>query len=108
MTTDTTVDIGTLIVPHPASRHPRPVMAGSRLTVHTIAGRYLRGDTPEEMLESWPYLDVSRIYAALAYYFANRAQLDAELDADEAWIDRMARRFPNGWSTEYLADDELP
>ncbi len=39
-----------------------------------------------------PFCDVPRshIYAALAYYFADREAMDAELDAEQAEYDRLA------------------
>ncbi len=35
------------------------------------------------MIESYPWLTLPAVYAAITYYVANRARMDAELIADE-------------------------
>ena len=54
------------------------------------------GLTPEQILEEFPDLDLARIYAALAYYHANKAVIDADIQADRKLGDRLATRYPRG------------
>ena len=37
--------------------------------------------TPEEMLEDKPHLSLAKIYAALAYYHVNKAEINADIEA---------------------------
>ncbi|MGM0489274.1 MAG: DUF433 domain-containing protein [Planctomycetota bacterium] len=57
---------------------------GTRITVHRIATLYKQGHSPEEIVQTYPHLSLAQIYAALAYYHANRAEIEAELAADRA------------------------
>jgi len=57
---------------------------GSRITVHQIVTCYQRGETPEEISGEYPYINLAQIYAALAYYHANRDEVDRELHAEMA------------------------
>ena len=74
-------DIGTLIVSNPEICGGRPCIEGSRITVRHIVIEYRSGITPEEILEDKPHLSLAKIYAALAYYHANKAEIDADIDA---------------------------
>jgi hypothetical protein len=40
---------------------------------------FLRGDSPEGIAESFPALDLERIFGALAFYLANRESVDLYL-----------------------------
>ena len=47
---------------------------GTRITVHRIATLYKQGQSPEDIAQTYPHLSLSQVYAALAYYHANRAE----------------------------------
>ena len=83
-------DIGTLIVQDPKIRSGRPILAGTGVTVHSIVIRYKRGLTPEEIAEQFGHLSLAQVYAALAYYHANREEIEADLKEDEKLYDRLA------------------
>jgi hypothetical protein len=51
----------------------------------------MEGSTAEEILDQVPDLDLARIYAALAYYYANKAEIDADIAADQAVRDSRCR-----------------
>ena len=61
---------------------------GTRITVHRIATLYRQGQTPEDIAQTYPHLSLGQIYTALAYYHANRDQIDAELSEADAEYDR--------------------
>jgi uncharacterized protein (DUF433 family) len=56
---------------------------GTRITVHQIVSWYKRGYTPEEIADQYPHLTLAQVYTALAYYHANREEIEAELAAEE-------------------------
>jgi uncharacterized protein (DUF433 family) len=84
------IDIGTMITSSPDIRGGRPRVAGTGVTVMRIAGWYKLGYGPEEIAEMIQ-LSLAQIYAALAYYHANREAIDADLDHEAAEYDRLAR-----------------
>lgn len=66
-------------------------IAGTRITVHQIAALDKQGQTAQTIVENCPYLTYAQVYAALAYYHANREQIDAELTDEEQEYDRLKR-----------------
>jgi uncharacterized protein (DUF433 family) len=94
----TVVDIGTLIVRSNEICGNSPRIAGTRVTVGRIATLWKQGITPEEMLENWGYLSLAQIYAALAYYHANKNEIEAILAAELADYERL--------EAEYASEDK--
>ena len=86
----TVIDIATLIARSADTCGNRPRIAGTRITVGRIATLWKQGVTPEEMVDNWPYLRLAQVYAALAYYHANKEEIEAILVADEAEYDRLS------------------
>jgi uncharacterized protein (DUF433 family) len=76
------VDIGTLIVCSPDICGNRPRIARTRMTVGRIATLWQQGLNAEQIQDEYPHLKLEQIYAALAYYHANKAEIDASLAKD--------------------------
>jgi uncharacterized protein (DUF433 family) len=83
------VDIGSLIDRSPEIRKGRPCIAGTGVTVRRIAGWYNLGLTPEEIAAKVEHLTLAQIHAALAYYHANRDEIDGDIDAEEAAVEEI-------------------
>lgn len=63
-----------------------PYIAGTTMKViELVSGHIAFGLSPEEIKFQHPYLSMSQIYYALAYYWDNKEELDADLQ----------RRFEN-------------
>ena len=58
----------------------RPVIEGTRITVHCIAGYYQLGMSIDEILESLRHLTPSQVHSALAYYFDHQDEINADLE----------------------------
>ena len=89
----TAVDIGALIVRTPGTLGGRPRIDGTRIGVHAIAIEVVEfGVSPERIVseEYWPYLSLAQVHAALAYYFANREELDAAIAAEDRLYEELA------------------
>ncbi len=83
-------DIGALIV-RDAIREGRPRIAGTGVTVRRIVSWYQLGLTPEEIARRIGHLSLAQVYAALAYYHANREEIEADLRAEEEEADALER-----------------
>src|SRR2546423_12417651 len=83
------IEIGSLLTRSPEIRHGRPCIAGTGISVHRISILYKMGVTPDEILAKYEHLSAAGDYAALAYYPANQAEIEAELAADEAEAGRL-------------------
>jgi uncharacterized protein (DUF433 family) len=57
----------------------RPCIRGLRVTVGTILGLLASGQTPEDILRAYPYLERDDIPAALAYAAWRTEEIDLPL-----------------------------
>jgi uncharacterized protein (DUF433 family) len=84
------------IVSTPDTCGGKPRINGTRIRVKDIVIWHERlGMSPEEIVSEWSHLTLGDVYAALSYYDDNRAQIDAELKAEEAFAaDLEAKTSP--------------
>jgi len=83
------VAIDSLIVSSPEIRNGRPRIADTGITVHRIVSWYKLGSDAEEIARRYGHITVAQVYAALAHYHANRAEIDADLAGDAAEANRF-------------------
>jgi len=57
----------------------------TRIRVNNVAFLHKSVANDDKVREVYPDLTPAQIHAALAYYYDNREEIDAELAADEAW-----------------------
>jgi len=90
--TTATVEIGTLIIRTLDIRGGRPRIAGTGVTVQRVISWYKLGLSPEEIAEELGHLSLAQIHAALAYYHANREEIESAIAADADEADRIAQQ----------------
>lgn len=49
----------------------------TRVLLELVIHAYYMGETPEGIVDSYPTLTTSDVYAVIGYYLANRAEIDA-------------------------------
>jgi uncharacterized protein (DUF433 family) len=74
--------INTLLASSPDVCGGRLRIDGTRITVNQIATLYKQGYNAEEIADQYPHLTLAQVYAALAYYHANQAEIEADLEAE--------------------------
>jgi uncharacterized protein (DUF433 family) len=73
-----------------------PRIEGTRITVNVVVREVVRlRRTPEEVLMAHPHLTLAQMYAALAYYFDNRQQVDAALQQSDDLVAALRGQFPS-------------
>ncbi len=110
MTTPATlIDIGTLIESIPGVYGGRPRLARSGLPIIQLVAEVRAGRTIQEIISAYG-LDEESGYAGLAFYLANKAALDQELDERNELGSRLygewKREHPD-WSGELKARNRL-
>ncbi len=85
----TAIDIGTLITRTPKLHGGVPHIAGKGVTVRRIASDYKRGMSAEEIRDRIEHLSFAEVYAAIAYYHANKAEIEADLAEQTAEAQRL-------------------
>ena len=88
-----TVDIGSLIARTPGIKGGTPHIVGTGVTVRTIVRWYKVGLSPEEIAGEIPHLSLAQVYTALAYYHANRDEMEAEMSSEEASSDKIEQEY---------------
>jgi uncharacterized protein (DUF433 family) len=90
------VEIGTLIEREPGIRGGRPKIAGTGVTVGRLVGWYKMGMSPEDMALEYPHLTLAQVHADLAYYHANREEIEADIAQDEQAAAQWERQLSGG------------
>lgn len=76
-------------------RGGQPRIAGTRIAVADIVLLHLRlGQSLEEIAGRFN-LDLASAFAAMAYYFDHRSEIDDRIEADEAYAEAFRRRNPS-------------
>ena len=84
----------------------RPRIAGHRIRVHDIALWHdFQGQSPEEIVGRFPQLTLADVYSALAYYFDHRPEIQAEIQADRQFAEKLKAATPSKLATKLIATD---
>ncbi len=62
---------------------------GSRVSLDSIVYAFLDGNSAEGIVESYPTLTLEQVHGSLAFYLANRAEIDAYLAEGERETEKM-------------------
>jgi uncharacterized protein (DUF433 family) len=80
----------------PGVRGGRACIAGHRIRVMDIVVWHeLRGYSADEIAGMFPGITLADIHAALAYYFDNRAEIEADFRNDEEWAKFAEPNYPS-------------
>ncbi len=67
-------------------------IAGTRVSLDSVVYLYREGFSPEGIVESYPALTLEQVHGSLAYYLANRKEIDAYLTKSEAAAEQEIRK----------------
>ncbi|MCI0488459.1 MAG: DUF433 domain-containing protein [Blastocatellia bacterium] len=71
----------------------------TRVPLDTVVYAFNQGASPEEIVMSYPTLDLVDVYAVINYYLYNRAEVDAYIQQRESEAERIRteneKRFPS-------------
>jgi uncharacterized protein (DUF433 family) len=63
----------------------------TRVSLDSVVHAYLQGDSPEAITEAFPALSLEQVHGAIAFYLANRAEVDEYLKRQEALWQELRR-----------------
>lgn len=67
-----------------------PIVQGTTMKViEIVMAQIAHGWTPEEIYINHRYLSMSQIHSALAYYWDHKLELDAAIDADVQYAEKL-------------------
>lgn len=75
---------------------PKARIVGHRIRVQDIAIWHEKlGLSPDEIVFHYPDLTLSDVYAALAYYWDHRDDIEAAIARDDAFVEELRRSTPS-------------
>jgi len=84
-------------------------VVGSRVSLDSIVCAFLDGQTAESIAQSFPVLSLEQVYGAIAFYLANRSEVDTYLAKarNDYEAKRLAARDADPAFYQKLADARL-
>jgi uncharacterized protein (DUF433 family) len=64
----------------------RPRIAGHRIRVQDVVLWTEQGQSPDEIVSSFPQLSLADVHAALTFYYDHRDEIDSQIRDDDAFI----------------------
>jgi uncharacterized protein (DUF433 family) len=65
--------------------------SGSRVSLDSVVYEFLKGESPEAIVQSFPSLSLLQVYGGITFYLAQRAEIDAYLKRGESRSEELAR-----------------
>jgi uncharacterized protein (DUF433 family) len=75
----------------------------TRILLELIIHAYLHGESVEEIVDSYPTLKLSDVYAVLAYYLTHRMEIDAYVREADQRTDQIQHEIEAAYPPETLA-----
>ncbi|HEY0455663.1 MAG TPA: DUF433 domain-containing protein [Verrucomicrobiae bacterium] len=85
-------ELGSMIVRTPGILGGKPHIRGHRVGVHRIAGWWKLGLSVEQISEELPTLNSAEIFAGLAFYHLNKAEIDGYLEEERSVARELQRQ----------------
>ncbi len=62
---------------------------GTRVSLDCIVYAFLRGESPEGIVDSFPSLNLEQVYGAITFYLANQQAIDVYLEKEKGEFQRL-------------------
>jgi uncharacterized protein (DUF433 family) len=83
--------------------HGVPWITGANTkVVEVVLDKMAYGWSPEEMHRQHPHLSMAQIHAALAYYYENQHEVDADIERRERIVDELMAQQKNRFTRAEL------
>lgn len=63
----------------------------SRVSLESVVYEFLRGESPEAIVQAFPSLSLEQVYGGITFYLAHRVEIDDYLKKSEARFEELAR-----------------
>ncbi len=74
----------------------RPRIVGTRLRVSQVLLLTEQGNSADEIVAAYPQLSLADVYAALAFYYDNREEIDQQIRDDNDFVSMIRDTDANG------------
>ncbi|MGZ8845245.1 MAG: DUF433 domain-containing protein [Pyrinomonadaceae bacterium] len=63
--------------------------------VEVVLDKMAHNSSPEEMHEQYPHLSLAQIHAALSYYYEHQAEVDADIERRDRFVEELRAQQKN-------------
>ena len=70
--------------------------------VEVVLDKIAYGWTPEETHRQHPHLSMAQIHAALSYYYEHQAEVDADIERRNRYVEEMRAQQENSFTRQEL------
>lgn len=70
-------------------------VTGTRISLDSVIYRFHEGLSPESIRQCFPLLNLEQIYGAIAFYLANKTEVDDYLTTEEEAFETMSQPLEN-------------
>ena len=75
---------------------PKPRIAGHRIRVQDVVIWHEKlGMSPDEIVYHYPTITLADVYAALAYYWDHRDEIERAIAEEQAFVEEFRRNYPS-------------
>ncbi len=82
-------------------------IARSRVSLDSVVAAFDHGETPEEIVQNFPTLELEDVYAVVAYYLRNREDVESYLETQRRESDSLQAEIQTAFSTNHLRERVL-
>ena len=93
----------TMTIPLRTDEHGAIRVGNTRVLLELVIHAYYLGETPEGIVDSYPTLATSDVYAVIAYYLSHREEIDAYVRQRDEQADRIIRDMEASMTPESRA-----
>jgi uncharacterized protein (DUF433 family) len=68
-------------------------IAGTRVSLDSIVYSFWNGETPETIVQNFSTLQLEQVYGAIAFYLANRNEIDEYMRQGEVEFEKLNRQW---------------
>ena len=90
-------------IPLHTDKHGKIRVGDTRILLELVIRAFQQGESAEGILEMYSVLKLADVYAVLAYYLANRADVDAYVRQSDANSQRIQQAIEAQYTPETLA-----
>ena len=80
-------------------------VGGTRVTLDTVLTAYMKGSTPEQIVQDYSALEIADIYAAIAYSLRHRQEVEGYLARRRRAADEVRQEFKARFPSEGLREE---
>jgi len=68
-------------------------IADTRVSLDSVVYAFREGRTPEQIVDSFPFLTLGQVYGAIAFYLANKQAIDEYLSQGEIEFEKLRQEW---------------